>query len=173
MDRRPARTVGASLRRGWGISGGEKGASMTERRERVLRIERTFTAPIQAVFDAWTSGEVLRRWLHGMPGWETPIAEVDLRVGGQIRVVMRGPSDGAESGAVGEYTEIDRPRRLVFTWVWDDDPSHPQMIELEFSEQDGETTVVMFNSGISTDEREASQQSGWHVCFDNLDRMLA
>ena len=58
---------------------------MTEHRERVLRIERTFNAPVERVFDAWTSEEVLRRWLHAQRGWETPAAEVDLRVVGKIR----------------------------------------------------------------------------------------
>ena len=59
-----------------------------------LRIERTFQAPAQAVFDAWTSEEVMRRWFHGQPGWETPEAQVDLRVGGAVRVVMRDPRQG-------------------------------------------------------------------------------
>ena len=65
---------------------------MTERQERMLRIERTFDAPADAVFEAWTSEEVLRRWLHAQPDWDTPIAEVDLRVGGSVRVVMRDPA---------------------------------------------------------------------------------
>src|SRR5262249_44727272 len=80
--------VGAPLRCGRRIS---RGATMTEHRERVLRIERSFDAPVEKVFEAWTSEEVLRRWLHGMPGWETPTADVDLRVGGRIRIVMRDP----------------------------------------------------------------------------------
>ncbi len=146
---------------------------MTEHRERVLRIERTFEAPVERVFEAWTSEEVLRRWLHGMPGWETPVAEVDLRVGGRIRIVMRDPSDGAENGATGEYTIVEPPRRLVFHWVFDDDPGNPQLIELEFSEREGETTVVMTNSAIPTDGRLKDQESGWHTCYDNLDRVLA
>jgi uncharacterized protein YndB with AHSA1/START domain len=146
---------------------------VTERRERVLRIERTYAAQIQDVFDAWTNEEVMRGWLHcGGPDWETPIADVDLRVGGEIRVVMRDPSDGAERGAGGTYTEIDPPRRLAFTWIWDDDPSNPQMIELDFSERDGATTVVMFNSGIPSDEERNEQQDGWHCCFDNLARLV-
>jgi uncharacterized protein YndB with AHSA1/START domain len=146
---------------------------MSERRARVLRIERTFDAPVERVFEAWTSEEVLRRWLHGMPGWETPTAEVDLRVGGRIRIVMRDPSGGAESGATGEYRVVDPPHRLLFTWVWDDQPDQPQLIELEFSERDGATTVLMTNSSIPTDERCESQQRGWNVCYDNLDRLLA
>jgi uncharacterized protein YndB with AHSA1/START domain len=146
---------------------------MTERAERVLRIERTFDAPAEAVFEAWTSKEVLRRWLHAGPDWETPVAEVDLRVGGSLRIVMRGPEAGRERGARGEYTLVERPRRLAFTWVWDDDPENPQLIELEFSEDEGRTTVVMLNSGIPTDEDRDGQEFGWGLCHDNLDRALA
>jgi uncharacterized protein YndB with AHSA1/START domain len=146
---------------------------MTEHREQVLRIARTFDAPAERVFDAWTSEEVLRRWLHGMRGGETPIAEVDLRVGGTIRIVMRHPSDGAEAGATGEYRVVDPPNRLVFTWVWDDQPERRQLIELDFAERDGATTVLMTNSSIPSDERRESQQRGWNVCFDNLERVLA
>src|SRR5919201_1317966 len=124
---------------------------MSEHRERVLRIERTFDAPVERVFQAWTSEEVLRRWLQGMPGWETPTAEVDLRVGGRVRIVMRDPSDGAEVGATGEYTVVEPPHRLVFTWVWDDDRDRPQLIELEFAEQGPQTSVRMTNSAIPTD----------------------
>jgi len=146
---------------------------MTEQRTRVLRIERAFDASIERVFEAWTSEEVLRRWLYGMPGWETPIAEVDLRVGGTIRIVMRDPADGDEAGATGEYRVVEPPHRLVFTWVWDDRPEEQQLIELEFSEQDGRTTVQMTNSSIPTEERRESQERGWNVCYDNLERVLA
>jgi uncharacterized protein YndB with AHSA1/START domain len=145
---------------------------VSDHRPRILRIERTFDAPVERVFGAWTSEEVLRRWLHGMPGWETPTAEVDLRVGGRIRIVMRDPSDGTEAGATGEYRVVDPPHRLVFTWVWDDQPEQPQLIELELSERDGRTTVEMTNSAIPTDARLESQQRGWHVCYDNLERLL-
>ena len=145
---------------------------MTDHRPRVLRIERTFDAPVERVFDAWTSEDVLRRWLHGMVGWETPTAEVDLRVGGTIRIVMRDPSGGTEAGATGEYRVVDPPRRLVFTWVWDDQPDQSQLIELELSERDGRTTVSMTNSAIPTDGRLESQERGWHVCYDNLERLL-
>jgi uncharacterized protein YndB with AHSA1/START domain len=146
---------------------------MIEHRAWMLRIERTFDAPVERVFAAWTSEEVLRRWLHGMPGWETPTAEVDLRVGGRIRIVMRDPSDGTEVGATGEYKVVEPPRRLVFTWVWDDHADQPQLIELEFSEWDGRTTVLMRNSAIPTAGRLKDQERGWLVCYDNLERLLA
>jgi uncharacterized protein YndB with AHSA1/START domain len=137
----------------------------------VVRIERTFDAPAEDVFDAWTSPEVMRRWFHCDADWETSEAVVDLRVGGKILVVMRRP-DGTEHGASGEFTLIDRPHRLEMTWTFDDEPSNRQMIALSFSESEGSTTLVMVNSGISTVERRDGQHEGWHGCFDELERTL-
>jgi uncharacterized protein YndB with AHSA1/START domain len=139
----------------------------------VLNIERTFDAPAEEVFDAWTSEEVLKRWWHAYPTWETPSADVDLRVGGKLRIVMRDPEEGEDHGGSGEYTVIERPRRLAFTWIWDDDPGNPQLIELEFNEQDGVTTVRMTDSGITTEKGRDEHERGWSGCFDNLDRALA
>ena len=144
---------------------------MTDRLGRVVRIERTFAAPAEDVFDAWTSPEVMRRWFHPAPDWDTPEADVDLRVGGKVRVVMRRP-DGTEAEARGEYVLIDRPHRLVMTWTFDDEPDNEQLIELSFSEAEGSTTVLMINSGISTDGRRDAQDEGWRGCLDQLERAL-
>jgi uncharacterized protein YndB with AHSA1/START domain len=138
----------------------------------VVRIERTFAASAEDVFDAWTSPEVMRRWFHCAPDWDTPEAEVDLRVGGKVRVVMRKP-DGTEAEMQGEYTLIDRPRRLVMTWTFDDHPSNEQLMELTFSESEGSTTVLLVNSRISSDERRDSQDWGWRGCLDQLERVVA
>ena len=145
---------------------------MTDETGYVVSIERTFDASAEDVFDAWTSPEVMRRWLHCGPDWETPAAEVDLRIGGKVRVVMRRP-DGTEAGMGGEYTLIDRPHRLVMTWTFDDDPSNEQLIELSFTEAEGSTTVRMINSRIPTDERRDGQDEGWSGCVDELERALA
>ena len=145
---------------------------MTARLGHVVRIERTFAASAEDVFDAWTSPEVMRRWFHCAPDWATPEAEVDLRLGGKVRVVMRMP-DGTEVEAQGEYTLIDRPQRLAMTWIFHDDPYNEQLIELSFSESDGSTTVLLVNSGISTAERREAQDWGWHGCLDELERVAA
>jgi uncharacterized protein YndB with AHSA1/START domain len=138
-----------------------------------VRMERTFDAPPRDVFEAWTSVEVLKRWWHAEHTWETPSAEVDLRLGGTIRVTMRNPADGAEYGGGGEFTVIDPPRRLAFTWTWDDDPeSTRQLVEVDFFDHGDRTTVVMTNSGIPEGETD-DHRDGWSNSFDNLDRALA
>jgi uncharacterized protein YndB with AHSA1/START domain len=145
---------------------------VTEEPDRAVRIERTFEARAETVFDAWTSPEVLGRWFRCAPDWDTPEAEVDLRIGGKLRVVMRRP-DGTEAKASGEFTAIDRPRRLVMTWSFDDDPSNQQLLDLTFSESGGSTTVTLVNSRIAGDDRRDAQHEGWDGCLDELGRLLA
>ena len=140
--------------------------------DKTLRIQRTFQAPAQAVFDAWTSEEVMRRWFHAQPDWETPDAQVDLRVGGAVRVVMRDPHKEAEYGGGGHYTEIDPPTRLAFTWTWDDDENRQTLIEIDFEEAEGVTTVRFTHSGLRDKESVRSHEGGWTACFDNLERTL-
>jgi uncharacterized protein YndB with AHSA1/START domain len=144
---------------------------VTEQPDHVLRIERTFAASAEEVFDAWTSAEVMRRWFRPGRDWGTAEAEVDLRVGGAVRVVMRRP-DGTDAGARGEYEVIERPNRLVMRWSFDDEPSNWQLIELSFSESDGSTRVLMVNSAISDTERRDRQDRGWRLCLDELERVL-
>jgi uncharacterized protein YndB with AHSA1/START domain len=143
-------------------------------RSETLHIERVFQAPAQAVFDAWTNEEVLRRWFHAEHDWETPEAKVDLRVGGAVRVVMRDPHKDAKHGGGGHYTEIDPPTRLAFTWTWDnDDDDRQTLIELDFEEAEGVTTVRMIHNNLRDEESARSHEKGWTACFDNLDRTLA
>ena len=138
-----------------------------------LRMERTFAAPAERVFDAFTSEEVIRRWWHAAPDWDTPEVRVDPRVGGQVRVVMRDPHKDVRYGGGGEYVEIDPPRRLVFTWTWDDDREQvQQLIEIEFEESDGVTTMRFTHNDLWNDEAVASHEGGWNAAFDNLARVV-
>jgi uncharacterized protein YndB with AHSA1/START domain len=139
--------------------------------DKTLRVERTFQAPIEAVFDAWTSEEVIRRWWQAERGWDTAEAEVDLRVGGAVRVVMRDPTKGVEYGGGGSYTEIERPTRLAFTWIWDGN-TRRTLIEIDFEETDGITTVRFTHSGLWDEEALRSHEDGWRKLFDSLQRAL-
>jgi uncharacterized protein YndB with AHSA1/START domain len=138
---------------------------------KTLRIERTFQAPAEAVFEAWTSEEVLRRWWHEEHDWETTEVEVDLRVGGALRVVMRNPHKDAVYGGGGTYTEIERPTRLAFTWIWDGN-TRRTLIELDFEETDGITTVRFTQSRLWDEEAVRAHERGWGKFFDNLEGAL-
>ena len=136
-----------------------------------LRLKRTFAATPEAVFDAWTSEEVMRRWWQAELGWETSEAEVDLRVGGAVRVVMRDPANEVDYGGGGVYTEIEPPRRLAFTWLWDGD-TRRTLIEIDFEERDGATTVRFTHSGLWDEQAVRSHEGGWGRILDSLGHTL-
>ena len=137
-----------------------------------LRVERTYDAPAQRVFDAWTNPEVMRRWFHaGDETWSTPVAEVDLRVGGGYVLTMRH-GDGEENTARGEYTVVDPPNRLAFTWTWGAEDSPRTAVEIEFTEVDGATTVVLTHSGLSGESSRDGHTEGWQQALENLAREL-
>lgn len=136
-----------------------------------LRLERTFDASAEDVFDAWTDPEVLRRWWAANPAWRTPVAEVDLRVGGTYRLSMEDPDAGIFHTVRGEYREVRRPERLVYSWSWEEDEGrtgHVSTVTVEFVEQDERTTVVLEHSGLESAESRDAHGHGWAACLELL-----
>lgn len=80
----------------------------------VVRVTRRFEASPERVFDAWLDAEKARKFLFATSKGQMVRAEVDARVGGAFNFTDR--RDGVDAEHVGEYLEIDRPRRLVFTF---------------------------------------------------------
>ncbi len=136
-----------------------------------LRLERTFEAPAEDVFDAWTNPEVLRRWWAVDPDGRTPVAEVDLREGGSYRLTMEGADGSGVHTVRGEYREVLRPERLVYTWAWvEDDGStgHLSTVTVEFFGDGDRTTVVLEHTGLPSVESRDRHGEGWTACLENL-----
>jgi uncharacterized protein YndB with AHSA1/START domain len=136
-----------------------------------LRLERTFDAPREDVFDAWTDPGVLRRWWAADPDWDTPEAEVDLRKGGRYRLTMRDPASGTEYTVEGEYTDVRRAERLSYTWSWVGDPTE-SLVTVDFREQGDATTVVISHTELPDDEASEQHEHSWQACLDNLDERV-
>ena len=101
-----------------------------------LRIERTFAASRERVFEAWTDPELLARWLTP-PGGTSANADVDLRVGGAWSITMKPPLWPSGRG-FGTYLEGKPPARLVFTIAWERIPNGPQsLVSVDFDDLDG------------------------------------
>jgi uncharacterized protein YndB with AHSA1/START domain len=84
--------------------------------KRELTLTRVFDAPRDLVFQAWTEPEHLKQW-WGPSGFTTPKCEVDLRVGGAWKIVMRFPDGSNEHTMQAVYREVLPPERLAFTNV--------------------------------------------------------
>jgi uncharacterized protein YndB with AHSA1/START domain len=115
---------------------------VTARGDREIVMTRAFDAPRQLVFEAWTTPDLLKRWLYGPEEWPLEICEIDLRVGGSLRFVWRH-RDGKDMGMSGIYREIAPPERLVWTEVFDEDWTGGEaLVTTIFTEQAGETTMT-------------------------------
>jgi len=101
---------------------------------RILRMTRRFEATPERVFDAWLNPETARKWLFSSPADEGYAAELDARVGGAWTITAR--RGGIDYAAGGEYLEIARPCRLVFTFAM-----------LQFSPNSDRITVEIAPSG--------------------------
>jgi uncharacterized protein YndB with AHSA1/START domain len=136
-----------------------------------LEVRRTFAAPQERVFNAWTRSEELRKWFAPGP-LTTAVAESDLRVGGRYRITMRGP-DGKEHTVTGVYRTIEPPKRLVYTWRWEDKPSAGEStVTVEFNDRGRSTEVVLRHEGLPNEKEVADHEHGWNGCLEKLEKAV-
>jgi uncharacterized protein YndB with AHSA1/START domain len=147
---------------------------VTTPNDREIVMTRVFDAPRRLVFDAFTKPELLKRWF-GPRGWSLVVCEVDLRVGGTFRFVVRGPN-GMKLGMRGVYREIAAPERSVHLESFDDYPGESQVTTV-LSEQGGKTTLTATVLYPSKEIRDAVIQSGMEhgaaESYDKLAELLA
>lgn len=134
-----------------------------------ITIERLIDAPVELLFDAWTRPEHLMKWWG--PGPVTcPEAHVDLRDGGEYRIANR-LEDGRVLWIRGEFIEIVRPTRLVYTWyVMDLDK--PSRVTVTFDEHERGTLVRVVHERILNAEIAENHKQGWIGCLASLDEYL-
>jgi uncharacterized protein YndB with AHSA1/START domain len=137
-----------------------------------LRVSRVIHATPDALFAAWTEPAHLRKWwrMDG-EGWSTSETSLDLRVGGKYRLGMIGP-DGKPHIAIGEYREVRRPSRLVFTWEWENPASRvgETIVTIEFKDVgEGATEVVLTHEGFADAQKIAGHEKGWTQLLKLLD----
>jgi uncharacterized protein YndB with AHSA1/START domain len=138
-----------------------------------LVIRRTFNAPRERVFAAWTSAELLRRWFGGP---EMTVGEVafDARGGGRYRIAMTA-SDGEEFNVGGVITEFRAPERLAYSFRWEeDDPQteHDTFVSIDFIDREGQTEVVLTHTSLASEASRERHAGGWNTLLDNLATIL-
>jgi uncharacterized protein YndB with AHSA1/START domain len=137
--------------------------------DREIVLTRAFDAPRHIVFEAFTKPELLKRWF-GPRGWSLEVCEVDLKVGGGFRFVLRG-ADGTALGMRGVYREIMPPERSVHTESFDDYPGE-SVVTAVFAEQEGKTILTATVLYPSRDVRDAVLKSGMeHGAAESYDKL--
>jgi uncharacterized protein YndB with AHSA1/START domain len=143
---------------------------MTADPSKVFRMTRRFDASPERVFDAWTKPETARKWLFTSPTSETNSTEIDARVGGKWIITDR--RDGTDYTGLGEYLEIDRPRRLVFTFAMPQFSEEFDRIVVEIAPDESGSILTLTHELLPPDYHSATED-GWGKMFVNLDAVLA
>lgn len=147
----------------------------TQKAQHELVLTREIDAPREKIFRAWTDPELLKQWFAPLP-YTTPVAELDVRVGGSNLIVMRGP-DGNEFPNRGVYLEIVENEKIVVTdaytsaWVPSEKPFMTVVILLE-DIGGGRTKYTAKVLHWTAADREAHEKmgfhEGWGQCADQL-----
>lgn len=137
-----------------------------------LDLTRVFDAPRELVWQVWSDPAHLAQW-WGPNGFTNPVCEVELRPGGALHIVMRGP-DGVDYPMDGVFHEIVPPEKLVFTSTVDDGPDvHFEVLTtVTFTEQGGKTQLTLQARVVTATEAAAmylnGMKEGWTQTLDKL-----
>lgn len=139
-------------------------------RTHALSVERTIPGPIDAVFDAWLNADTLKKFMTPGPGMSVPTATTDPRVGGRFHIIMKDAD--REIPHDGEYRVIDRPHRLVFTWV--SEPAGNSIVTLDFHRlTERSTRVTLTHEKLASEMSRDGHRGGWTAILESLGRVVA
>ena len=135
-------------------------------------VRHAFAAPPERVFDAWLDPATIGRWIFG--GGELVRAAIDPRPGGAFTLVARGDGPGEEVVHAGEYLEIDRPRRLVFTWAIPAESPDADRVIVEIVPREGGCQLTLTHE-LHPDWAEYADRTAaaWAKMLAALEEMLA
>lgn len=123
-----------------------------------LTIRRLISATREEVFDAWLDADGMRTWM--CPGdcrWAE--AEIDARVGGKFRILMKGKVKDYDH--TGEYKIIDRPSELAFTWISARTDQKPTLVTVELIDRGKQCELVLTHERFPRIDNVESHRGGW------------
>lgn len=133
---------------------------------RIVQIRRRVRASAEEIFDLWTKPDLMVRWMSPYPGAVDCKASCDLRAGGAFRLVMS--SEGSSREVSGIYVQIDRPRKLVFTWTGPLTNNVNTLVTVELTPRGDETDLVLTHQRLPTQAIVEGHTKGWGNILDHL-----
>jgi uncharacterized protein YndB with AHSA1/START domain len=141
--------------------------------ERELVITRLFDAPRELVWRMWTDPDHARNW-WGPVHHPAVDLTMNARPGGRWRHCLRSVETGAELWAHGVFREVVPPRRLVFTFAWEEEGERGRenVVTIDFAEENGRTRMTFRQTPFWSDGERDGHREGWSSAFDRLDAWL-
>lgn len=134
-----------------------------------LRVSRRFDFPAEQVFDAWLDSEKAGKFLFRTPDGVMQRVEIDGRAGGKFNITERRGGEDAEH--VGEYLEIDRPRRLVFTFGVPKYSKEMTVVTIGIVPDGKGCELSLLHEGVLPEWQDRTKE-GWTKILQTLDTIL-
>jgi uncharacterized protein YndB with AHSA1/START domain len=131
-----------------------------------VQLRRRVRASAEQVFDLWTKPDLMVRWMSPYPGAVDCKASSDLRPGGAFSLVMTSAESSREVS--GTYVHIDRPRKLVFTWIGPLTNNVNTLVTVELTPRGDETDLVLTHERLPTSAIVEGHTRGWGHILDHL-----
>jgi len=136
--------------------------------ETTLKVRRTFQAPRERVFRAWTDARELARWFAPSAEYSTQVPELDLKVGGKYKVEMHHKGGNVHTVS-GTYREIRPPEKIVLTWGWEGAPGGSEsLVTIEFLDLGPATEILLTHEQLPSAEERQKHEQGWNGCLTQL-----
>jgi len=136
-----------------------------------VRVTHRFaSAKPERVFDAWLDPRTASKWLFATPTGKITRCDIDARVGGKFSIVR--VDENGEFDHEGEYLEIDRPRRLVFTFGVVRLSKEMSRVVIEIAPSGEGCELTLTNEGVLPEYADRVPE-GWAMILGNLEKSLA
>lgn len=138
-----------------------------------LELRKVYRASPEVLFRAWTDPALVSRWLAPSPRI-CEVAELDVREGGEYRIVMFNPENGNRVAVVGVYETVDPPKKLVFTWKWENnDAWHgDSLVSICFVPVEDGTELHLLHEQLPNAKDRDNHAKGWSACLNQLEEVL-
>jgi len=131
-----------------------------------VQIRRRMRATAEQIFDLWTQPELMVRWMSPYPGAVNCKASCDPHPGGAFSLFMSSEESNREVS--GTYVEVDRPRKLVFTWIGPLTNNVDTLVTVEIHPRGHETDLVITHERLPTQAIIEGHTRGWGNILDHL-----
>ena len=132
-----------------------------------ISVRQDYGLPLGEVFDAWVQPEALAQWLR-MESAPPSAVELDRRVGGSFEIRLK--CEGSEVPLRGNYLEIDRPSRLMFTWISPGTDQRESIVTLDLQPQGQGTRLTLTHDGLPSAQHAQEHGAVWADLLGRLQR---
>ena len=145
---------------------------MKDAPETTLVLKRSFKAPVDIVYAAWTDPAQFVQWMGPNSDVMCDVIEHDVRVGGRYAFSITN-LEGKVHAARGAFRDVRENEKLVFTWTWDHVPETETLVTVEFRDKDGTTSLLLTHERHASAESRDNHGGGWTGALDKLERLVA